>query len=95
MLKRPTISERIYPSITATTIAGTWNAALINQLLEHLWAAYDTLHRDVLKDFDWSQPTDDVERELTEKLFARLQRQFDWTLPVHPMHAFAERESRP
>lgn len=95
MLKRPTISERSNPPITAATIAAVWNAALINQLLGFLWSAYDTLHNDVLKDFDWSQPSDDVERELTEKLFARLQRQFDMTLPVYPMHAVAERESRP
>lgn len=95
MLKRPTLSEHLYPSISAATIVATWNDALINRLLECVWVAYDSLHIEVLASVDFSRPSDDLERELTEKLFQRIQRQFDFSMPVYPMHAFAERESRP
>jgi hypothetical protein len=95
VLKRPTVSEQLYPTITTAYIVAVWNDELINQLLECVWAAYDLLRLEVLTLVDFSQPSDDLERELTEKLFLRIQRLLDASLPVQPMHAFAERESRP
>ena len=94
MLKRPTISERMFPVIDSSEVITAWNYGLVCRLLECVWDAYDSLREDVLKEVDCTQPSDDLERELTEKLFTRIQRLFDFSLPVHPMPAVAERESR-
>lgn len=91
---RPTIGERLYPVITRSGIVTTWNDHLINQLLESLWQAYDALYTNALSHVDMSQPSDDLERELTKLICLELQRSFNTDLPVQPMHAYPEHESR-
>lgn len=66
----------------------------MNQLLESLWQAYAALYTRSLSQIDMSQPNDDLERDLTKQFCLELQRAFNADLPVSPMHAYPEHESR-
>ena len=95
MLRRFTTLETVYPECAEfRSLAEEWSRDAIVQMLEWVWAGYEILRSDILFRVDWSRAKDDLERELTELLDARIRMGMPALTFCYLQHEKKERESR-
>jgi hypothetical protein len=93
--RRFTLSEHRFPKTPEfTAVARQWNKRAIEIMFGFVWRGYDLLWVEVLRDTDWTQVADDLERDLTEQLEPRIRRGMTGFEPFDVQHARSEREKR-
>lgn len=79
--------------------AKDWAAGITFQALDWTWRGFDALRENVLSEVDFSQPLDQLERDLTSKHFIEINRLFaaetEGLSSIIPHHEFPENESAP
>lgn len=93
--RRYTFSERRWPDTPEfATVARRWNKDAIDVLFGLIWHGYDLLLVEVLRNADWYDVKDDVERDITELLEPLIRRAMTGFEPFEFQHGRHERETR-
>ena len=99
MTRRPTPSELAWPdNPDDCELATSWAASVSTQVLDWTWRAFDSLHSDFLPRVDWTQSMEQVERDIVQNHFGRIQvifaRETDGFASFYPSHEHPEFETR-
>lgn len=100
MSQRPTFSEVHWP-LDAESLeqAREWAHEMTEQVLDWTWRAFDQLYERQLAQFDFQQPLEQIERDLTSKHFICIldvwRRETEGYCALIPVHEFPELASRP
>ena len=99
MTGRPTPSELAWPAgPDDADLAFNWAAGVTTQVLDWTWRAFDSLQSDFLLRVDWTRSLEQVERDLVQIHFGRIQVIFaaetNGFAAFYPSHEHPEFETR-
>jgi len=99
MTRRPTPSEFAWPfGPEDNELAISWASSMTTQVLGWTWRAFDDLKTNLLSCIDWTQPLEQVERDMVRNHFGCIQRIFatetDGFAAFYPSHEEPEMETR-